>query len=472
MAQEEHAGSDEAGSAPPRKKNPIKQLFDSGAAVGIILFLMAVIAMVWANSPWADSYFHLWHLQFGIGIEGADLYLQKSLHHWINDGLMAIFFFVIGLEIKRELIAGELSSVRKAMLPAGAALGGMLFPALIYFAFNSSGLASNGWGVPMATDIAFSLGLLTLVKSRVPVAVKVFLAGLAIVDDLGAVLVIAIFYTSQISLISLGFAAAGIIILFIANRMGIRNIGFYGVIGIGVIWFSFLMSGVHATLAGVVAAFTIPSTVKVSEKNFLDRLRDLGKEMELSSPQKGQPLITHHQLLVLDRVKKLGKDADTPLQRLEHKMNPFVNYFVMPVFALANAGVALPPDLVSILFHPVSLGCMLGLLIGKFIGISGISRILVKAGFASLPRGTAWSHIYGAALMAGIGFTMSLFITNLAFTPDHLANPELIAKGEEFETYAKVGVLTGSLISLTIGLLLLRFGTPDPDPEEGAEEEH
>jgi NhaA family Na+:H+ antiporter len=384
---------------------------------------------------------------------------------------MAIFFFVIGLEIKRELIAGELSSVRKAMLPAGAALGGMVVPALIYFAFNPSGLASNGWGVPMATDIAFSLGLLTLVKSRVPVAVKVFLAGLAIVDDLGAVLVIAIFYTSKISFLSLGFAGLGLVILFIANRMGVRNVVFYGIIGIGVIWFSFLMSGVHATLAGVVAAFTIPSNVKLDERSFVTKLQNLGKEMETSAAHKGHPLITHHQLLVLDRVQKLGREADTPLQRLEHKLNPFVNYFVMPVFALANAGVALPENLVAILFHPVSLGCMIGLLVGKFIGISGFSRLLVRAGLASLPRGTAWSHIYGAALMAGIGFTMSLFITNLAFVPDHLSNPDLIAKGEEFETFAKVGVLTGSLISLTIGLLLLRFGTPDPDPEE-LEEEH
>lgn len=545
-----------------KKKNPIVQLFESGAATGIILFLMAVIAMLWVNWPWGGggTYKHLWHLSFGIGFEGTPFQLEKSLHHWINDGLMAIFFFVIGLEIKRELIAGELSTVRKAILPAGAALGGMVIPALIYFAFNPSGLASNGWGVPMATDIAFSLGLLTIVKSRVPLSVKVFLAGLAIVDDLGAVLVIALFYTSQISFISLGFAALGLIVLFIANRMGVRSVPFYGIVGVGVIWFAFLMSGVHATLAGVVAAFTIPASVKVDERSFVEKLKGLGKEMEVSSSHKGAPLITHHQLMILDRVKKLGKDADTPLQRLEHKLDPFVSYFVMPLFALANAGVELPPNIVAILFHPVSLGCMIGLLAGKFIGIAGASRLLVRTGLASLPRGTAWTHIYGAALMAGIGFTMSLFITNLAYTPDYLNNSKVtgnidnkqvyafsntaekklskevksselysfpsaiksdipdglipdqilqkggiyayedtsskrvpqtlvdqneiyplpdvakenilkefiakVSKGEKFEKYAKVGVLTGSLISMTLGMLILRFLAPPPDPEE------
>ncbi len=567
LTEEQEAPQNENG-APQKKKNPIAQLFESGAAIGIILFLMAVIAMIWVNSPWGGTYKHLWHVPFKLGFEGTPYVLEKSLHHWINDGLMAIFFFVIGLEIKRELIAGELSSVRKAMLPAGAALGGMVVPALIYFAFNPSGLASNGWGVPMATDIAFSLGLLTLVKSRVPVAVKVFLAGLAIVDDLGAVLVIALFYTSQISFISLGFALLGLIVLLIANRMQVRNVAFYGVVGIGVIWFSFLMSGVHATLAGVVAAFTIPASVKVDEKSFVDKLKKLGKEMELSTPQKGAPLITHHQLLIIDRVKKLGKDADTPLQRLEHKLDPFVSYFVMPLFALANAGVELPNDILAVLFHPVSLGCMSGLLVGKFVGIGGACKLLVRAGLASLPRNTAWPHIYGAALMAGIGFTMSLFITNLAYTPDyltaspiaqatteqkgsdritllhskngkdlpkkHVKNGDLyklsdqvkkvvvdslsiskeaiegktmyflpdmassdlrkkldqeivqytpekkevragidgkIRKGGEYEKFAKVGILTGSLIAMTLGLLLLRFGTPDPDPEE-EEEEH
>lgn len=416
----------------------------------------------------------------------------------------------------------------------------------------------------MATDIAFSLGLLTIVKSRVPIAVKVFLAGLAIVDDLGAVLVIALFYTSQISFISLGFAALGLIVLLVANRMGVRSITFYGIVGIGVIWFAFLMSGVHATLAGVVAAFTIPASVKVDERIFVDKLRGLGKEMEVSSSFKGTPLITHHQLMILERVKKLGNDADTPLQRLEHKLNPFVSYFVMPVFALANAGVELPSDILAILFHPVSLGCLLGLLVGKFVGIVGSCRLLVRAGLASLPRGTAWSHMYGAALMAGIGFTMSLFITNLAYTPDYLGDsrvtnmidnervyafshdaekelssqvksgelysfpspirsdipdglipkkilqgggiyayadtsnkeppqaliekgeiyplPDMakqnilkelidkVGKGEKYEKYAKVGVLTGSLISMTLGLLLLRFWTPLPDPEEEVEE--
>ncbi len=570
MAQEEQASSkaaetEEGGKEerPRKKKNPIVQLFESGAATGIILFLMAVIAMLWVNWPWGGggTYKHLWHLSFGIGFEGTPFELEKSLHHWINDGLMAIFFFVIGLEIKRELIAGELSTIRKAMLPAGAALGGMVIPALIYFAFNPSGLASNGWGVPMATDIAFSLGLLTLVKSRVPLSVKVFLAGLAIVDDLGAVLVIALFYTSQISFVSLGFAALGLITLLVANRMGVRSVVFYGIVGIGVIWFAFLMSGVHATLAGVVAAFTIPANVKVDEKDFVQRLKALGKEMEGSSSQRGAPLITHHQLLILDRVKKLGKDADTPLQRLEHKLNPFVSYFVMPVFALANAGVELPPNIIAVLFHPVSLGCLLGLLIGKFVGIVGASRLLVRAGLASLPRGTAWTHIYGAALMAGIGFTMSLFITNLAYTPDYLNDPRVtnminnervyafsasakkelpskllkgsdvyafpsaikknvpnglipekvlrkggiyayadtstkeapdkliqkgeiyplpdvakqnilkkfidkVSEGEKYEKFAKVGVLTGSLISLTLGLLILRFWTPRPEPED------
>ncbi len=457
MEQWEKSPSGQAEGERPRKSNPLKQLFESGAATGIILFLMAVIAMLWANSPWGQSYFELWHQKFGFGLKGTQFELSKDLHHWINDGLMAIFFFVIGLEIKRELIGGELSTVRKAMLPAGAALGGMVVPALIYFLFNTSGEASNGWGIPMATDIAFSLGLLTLVKSRVPTSIKVFLAGLAIVDDIGAVLVIAFFYTDQISMMSLAIGGGGMAVLLLANRMGVRSVPFYGVVGIGVIWLAFLLSGVHATIAGVIAAFTIPARVKIDEQSFVQKLRLLGQDLEKTSSPRGQPLITHHQLEMIEKVKKLGKDADTPLQRLEHRLDPFVSYFVMPVFALANAGVALEGDLLEVLLHPVTYGVVFGLLVGKFIGIVGFSKVLVRAGLASLPTGTRWAHVYGVSLMAAIGFTMSLFITELAFV------------SEDFVLHAKVGVLTASLIAMTLGLIILRFFTPDPDPEEEGE---
>ncbi len=424
---------------------PVNKFIKTGSATGIVLFLAAAIALVWANSPWSETYFHLWEYEFSLGFEGFEL--SKPLHHWINDGLMAVFFFVIGLEIKREVMAGELSTFRRALLPLGAAVGGMVIPALLYLLLNpfSGAEASNGWGVPMATDIAFSLGLLTLIKSRVPVSVKVFLTGLAIVDDLGAVLVIAFFYTSNISFWNLGIGMIFMLVLVTANIIGVRNTTFYGIVGIGGLWMAFLLSGVHATIAGVLAAFTIPARTEINEEQFVDRIRKLNNHFDRAHPN-NNPLVTRQQLRIIERVRDVSTEALTPLQHLEYAMHPLVSYFVMPVFALCNAGIKIQSDFFELLLHPVSLGVIFGLLVGKFLGIVGVSKLLVRTGIAALPDQCTWRHLYGVGLLAGIGFTMSLFITELAFT-----DPAMVVR-------AKVGILVASAIAGIAGLLLLRFG--------------
>jgi len=421
--------------------DPLAYFLGRQTTSGIVLFLSAIVALVLANSPLGASYHHFWENDVSVGF--GDLLISKTLHHWINDGLMAVFFFVIGLELKREIMAGELSSPREALLPIAAAVGGMVVPALVYLAFNRSGSAMDGWGIPMATDIAFALGIIYLLGEKVPLSLKVFLTALAITDDLGAVLVIAFFYTSNIDFISLAVGAGFMAMLIASNILGVRNVVWYGMLGIAGLWLAFLMSGVHATIAAVLAAFTIPANVRVSDKGFAERIKELVSKFEKATTNEVS-LVTSQQLHVLDEIRTLARQAQTPLQRLEHAMHPFVAFVVMPIFALANAGIAFPDDVLGQLMSPVALGVAFGLLGGKVIGIMGMCYLLIRFKWASFPDHTGWRHLLGAAMLASVGFTMSLFITELAFT------------NAAYALQAKLGILVASLTGGTLGFFLLR----------------
>ncbi|GJL68647.1 MAG: Na(+)/H(+) antiporter NhaA [Nitrospirales bacterium] len=421
--------------------DPLTSFLGRQTTSGIVLFVAALVALVLANSPFADGYHHFWHNEFSVGFN--DFLISKTLHHWINDGLMAVFFFVIGLELKREVMAGELRNPRDALLPIMAGAGGMIVPALIYLAFNPSGDASDGWGIPMATDIAFALGIISLLGNRVPLSLKVFLTALAIADDLGAVLIIALFYTSHIDIMSLVVGAGFMILLVTSNLLGVRNILWYGLLGIGGLWLAFLLSGVHATIAAVLAAFTIPANVKISDKGFVSRIKALGDRFEAATSN-DVTLVTDEQLHILEDIRAVAREALTPLQRLEHAMHPLVAFVVMPVFALANAGISFPADFLNQLASPVTLGVASGLLGGKVLGIMGMCYILIHFQWASFPEQTGWQHLFGAAMLASVGFTMSLFITELAFNDEALI------------LQAKLGILLASLVGGAAGYYLLR----------------
>ena len=403
MSQTPSPDSNRPAAATPlaRVLGPFETFLKLETASGLLLMAFAVVAVVWANSAWSGFYETLFTTKFTVGY--GEAMLSKPLVLWINDGLMAVFFLVVGLEIKRELMTGELNSARKAALPAAAALGGMLVPALLYLMFNKGLPSSGGWGVPMATDIAFSLGVLAMLGKRVPLALKVLLTAVAIVDDLGAVVVIALFYTASIEggLLTGSLALIGLAWAF--GRAGGRHPVVFGLLGLAA-WVLMLKSGVHATIAGVLLAFALP-------------VRQL--------PQEEEPL---------------G-------QRWEHGLHPWVAFVIMPVFALANAGVVVGGGFGQALTQPASLGIITGLMVGKPIGIFGFAWLAVKLGLASLPQGLTWEKVFGMSLLAGIGFTMSLFIADLAFG----AAPDL--------AYAKAGILAGSLGSGALGYLYLRFTT-------------
>ncbi|HEY8399989.1 MAG TPA: Na+/H+ antiporter NhaA, partial [Cytophagaceae bacterium] len=368
---------------------------------------------------------------------------EYSLHHWINDGLMAIFFFVVGLELKREIVAGELSNPRKALLPIGAAIGGMVVPATIYLIFNPSGDVHSGWGIPMATDIAFALGVIYVLGNKVPLSLKVFLTALAIVDDLGAVLVIAFFYTSDISTLSLLIGLGFVLIMYIGNKIGIRSILFYAIIGIIGVWTAFLLSGVHATIAAVLAAFTIPADMKIKENDYITKVQTYLTKFKLIDPDDSIPTLTNDQLHIVDAVKKDTNNIIPPLQRLEHAMHPLVTFVILPIFAIANAGVSAAIDFEQLLSTNVAIGVALGLLVGKVVGVVGGTLILIKLKVAPFPTGMNIRNLFGLGLLASIGFTMSLFITSLAFVEEvHI-------------TQAKIGIFSASLIGGILGYLVL-----------------
>lgn len=419
---------------------PVSRFISQEFTGGIILFVSVVAALIWANSPWAESYHHLWEMKFSIGLAGKGL--NGPLHVWINDGLMALFFFVIGLELKREFIAGELSTMKKASLPMMAALGGMVVPALIYVAINFNSEASHGWGIPMATDIAFALALLSLAGKNIPTSVKVFLSALAVADDLGAVLVIAFFYTPQIELLPLLFGGIMLGLLFLGNVLGARHTSFYLIVGIAV-WVGFLLSGVHATIAGVLVAFMIPARTKIDEGEFVRNNRLHLVKFENEIPMNGS-LTTPEQHLTIEKIKQLCVDAETPLQKIEYGLHPWVAFVIMPLFALANAGMFIGKDFFSTLINPVSIGVGAGLIIGKFVGILLFTWLMVKLRIARLPYRATWKHIRGVAMLAGVGFTMSLFITGLAF------------KDAAHIDQSKYGILIASIIAGTAGLLILK----------------
>lgn len=420
---------------------PVNQFISKSTTGGIILFIAAIIAIFFANSPWATDYHSIW--QHKIGISLGNLELKMSLHHWINDGLMAIFFFVVGLELKRELSNGELASPKKAALPIIAAIGGMLFPALIYLFFNGGTDAAHGWGIPMATDIAFALGVLYLLGNKVPLSLKVFLTALAIVDDLGAVLVIALFYTSDLNLMYLSIGIALFILLLLCNKLGFKSPIFYAIIGIGGIWLAFLLSGVHATIAAVLAAFAIPANARINENYFSYKMNELRQRFYAIDPKDRQPNLTGEQLLLVEEMRNLTKDALPPSQRLEHGMHSFVAFIVMPVFALCNAAIPISFDSG---ISKVTLGVALGLLLGKVLGVFGLTALILKLKILAKPADMSYIKLLGISFLAAIGFTMSLFVTELAF--DAQLHPE-------FPDQAKLGIIVASLIGGISGYLIL-----------------
>lgn len=418
---------------------PVSRFIHLEYTSGIVLLFSVIVAIAWANSGFHDSYEHLWHIKFTIGF--ADYMLSHPLHIWINDGLMAIFFFVIGLELKREFMEGELSTLSKAALPMTAALGGMLVPALIYYGINRGAQADHGWGIPMATDIAFALALLSMASKNIPSSLKVFLSALAVADDLGAVLVIAFFYTTQINFVPLAIGGGFLLLLVVGNAMGIRGSIFYLIIGIGV-WIGFLLSGVHATIAGVLVAFTIPAATKIDEYVYPNTLRKLSHDFEVNDSDKGV-LISPQQHKTIEKVKVLSMAAQTPLQNIENSLHPWVAFGIMPLFALANAGIVIGSNFFQSILNPVSIGVAAGLILGKFIGILLFCWIMVKLKLAHLPQNANWKHIVGVALLAGIGFTMSLFISGLAFKDQLLIDQ------------AKYGILLASVFAGIAGTLVL-----------------
>jgi NhaA family Na+:H+ antiporter len=420
------------------------------ASSGILLLLATILALLWANSAWNQGYFELWetHLTISLG----SLSLSESLLHWVNDGLMVIFFFVVGLEIKREILVGELASFRRAALPLMAAIGGMLLPATMYIAFNAGGPGQAGWGIPMATDIAFMLGLLTILGSRIPVSLKVFFTALAIADDLGAVLVIALFYSGEIHAVALAAAAVILLILIGLNRAGVRQPLPYALLGIG-LWLAFLESGLHPTIAGVLLAMTIPARSQGQAEAYLAQctaaLGGLGpREPGQEGREPGR-----NQQAAAQTLEVIAERLQSPLQRLERSLNPWVAYLIVPIFAFANAGVDVRGNLLVALSNPIAVGVIAGLVLGKPLGITLFSWVVVKVRLADLPFGVTWPQLFSASWLAGIGFTMSLFIASSAFG------------SSEFLAVAKVAILAASLLASAIGFALLSFTSP---AQEGA----
>jgi NhaA family Na+:H+ antiporter len=422
---------------------PAYQFARRSSAGGIVLMITTLVALILANSPLSSTISALWAIPITFSI--GDFILSKPMIYWINDGLMSLFFFVIGLELKREILTGELSKPSNAILPIIAGIGGMVVPALIYLYFNygASDEASKGWGIPMATDIAFTLGIVYLLGSRVPLALKVFLTALAIIDDIGAVLVIALFYTAEISTFHLlvGFGFLGLMIL--GNITGVRSVLFYAILGVGGLWVAFLLSGVHATIAAVLAAFAIPASIKIGKKDYGQQLQALvGRFRKIQANQ--VHFATYKEQKIIDKIEQRTSDVMPPLQKLEHSMHPLVAFLVIPIFAFANTGITFTSDFFTLLGGSVAMGVLFGLLLGKVIGIVGIVFVCQKLGWVKIPSPLNYTYITGAAFLAAIGFTMSLFITNLAFVESN------------YIYQSKLGILAASFIAGIVGYILLR----------------
>jgi NhaA family Na+:H+ antiporter len=428
---------------------PFEEFVHNEASSGLLLMACTVVAMAIANSRFFPVYDAALHTEITIG--GGAFAITYSLHHWINDGLMALFFFTVGLEIKREILVGELADRRQAILPIAGAIGGMLVPALIYVAINGGTDAIDGWGVPMATDIAFALGVLALLGKRIPRPLIGFLLALAIVDDLGAVLIIAACYTDQINIPALLFAGAAFVMLILTNKSGIRKPLPYIIFGV-LLWLGLLKSGIHATLAGVITALTVPANSHCDVIPFVRRMRQLNNKFERIHEKDKHIMQNSEQQKVLQSMENFVHCMESPLQRMEHHLHIWVSFLIIPIFAFANAGI--PIDLTTLgqtLMHPVTFGVIAGLIGGKLIGIFLFSWLTIKMGWSRLPQGVTMPQIASVSLLAGIGFTMSIFIAGLAFeTPQYLLN-------------AKIGILTASLFAGIAGYIALRLCTTKPE---------
>ncbi len=422
---------------------PFEHFIHAQTTTGFVLMFMTVLALVLANTPLTETYSHFFHTKIDLNVGSWNL--SHSIHHWINDGLMAIFFFIIGLEIKREITVGELSNLKVAILPILAAIGGMVFPALIYYGINTGGEGASGWGIPMATDIAFAISALVLLGNRVPTTLVTFLVALAIVDDLGAVLVIALFYTDQIHMLPLMLAGVSFLIMVLFNRFGIHMILPYFIVGL-FMWFFMLESGVHATIAGVIAAMAIPSKPRQAPIDFTRRTRNSLDEFD-SYPIATDHMMHERQKALLINIEDRIDAIASPAARLEHNLHLPVALIIIPLFALANAGITIDFSSISTtIIEPVSIGIIAGLILGKVIGIFGISWLAIKLKIATLPQGSTMSQIFGVAFLGGIGFTMSIFVADLAF----LHSDALIFQ-------AKVGILAASLFAGLFGFFWLKY---------------
>jgi NhaA family Na+:H+ antiporter len=424
-----------------RRGLPFQQFIKTEAAGGVLLLLSASVALIAANSPWAGAYEHFWSIPFGFSL--PDHSLSLTLHEWINDGLMAIFFLLVGLEIKRQLVAGELSSLRLATLPIAGALGGMIVPAGIYLLTNHGGAAARGWAIPMATDIAFALGTLALVAPRLPVGAKVFLTALAIVDDMGAVIVIALFYTSALDWTALSFAVVSLVGLVALNRVRMGALFPYLALG-GVLWFFVHQSGIHSTIAGVLLALTIPTRTRINAAEFSAEARALLDDFDRTETGDLLVLTSRGQEDAVFSLGDASRGVTAPLLRLEHALHSLSAFVIMPLFALANSGITIGTNALD---WRVVLGIVAGLTVGKPLGIMAAARGAVSANAAALPNHVSWGALRGCAWLGGMGFTMSLFIATLAFENTPLLNS------------AKVGILAGSVVAGVLGAVVVRAGT-------------
>lgn len=424
-------------------RRPFKDFIKTEEFSGILLIMCTIIALIIANTQLAHQYFELWETNLSLSLDGFNL--SKPLHLWINDGLMAIFFFVVGLEIKRELLVGELKSLKKAILPVSAAFGGMIVPALLYMIVNISyPSASRGWGIPMATDIAFVIGIMALLGTKVPFSLKIFLTSLAIVDDIGAVLIIALFYSHNIELHYLIVAGCFLAGLILINRLEVQNHMVYAIIGF-ILWYFIFLSGMHATIAGILIAISIPARTRINPDEFVAEGQLILERFKAAGPPEREILLNRQHLAALKTLELSCLNVQTPLQRFERGLHYWVAFSIMPLFIFSNAGIAIEVIELSVFLQPITLGIIIGLVFGKQMGIFLFALISVKLGLTELPSGLTWGHIYGGAWLGGIGFTMSLFIASLA-----LIDPNNLIM-------AKIGIITGSLISGVVGYLILRY---------------
>ena len=421
---------------------PIQSYIDTEEAGAFVLLAAALAALGWVNSPWADSYADFWHNRISFDI--VIFALDEDLKHLVNDGLMAVFFFLVGLEIKRELLHGELSTFRKAFLPTAAAVGGMVVPALAYVAFNgTSGEGASGWGIPMATDIAFALGVLALLGRRIPAELRVFLLGLAVVDDLGAIAVIAIFYSDAISWTDLGMAVALFGVIAALVRFGLRSMGIYIILSV-FMWQFLLESGIHATLAGVALAALVPTEPYIRRKEYPAAVETLLGDLRAATEEGDESRAS----AIIEEIERLSSGTEGPIERLEGLVHPWVSFLILPLFALANAGIVFTSDALSAAAgSSITLGVLVALPGGKALGVFGATWLAVRLGIGSLPPGVSWGQVIGVGLLAGIGFTVAIFVSNIAFDDGALVDQ------------AKIGVFAASVVAGVVGYGLLRVSS-------------